>query len=147
VEIPAAEGRPAFRHTFAPRTLREQALAAAILVVSLVRAPALQVVSALAPRADGESFASLTMLDPLPGEAGMWWVLALNLALGGVLAFLCWLRLRKLGAARGHRLFWIITVALLGLLGFLCYRLLETRRAWRPLPAAEPAPPLLIATA
>jgi hypothetical protein len=154
VEVPDGAGQIAFRHTFAPRTLLERALAASIVVPSLLRPPALETIAALAPRKHGDAFTPYFLLDPLPGAPGFGWVLAGNLALGAGLSLLSLRRLRKLGATRSHQLFWTIAVGLVGPIGFVCYRTFETRRAWqrvkvvaKPEPAPEPAPALLIASA
>jgi hypothetical protein len=147
VTLPAAGGAPAFTHDYAPYTPAEKTLSVQMHGLSLMRPPMLMVASLLFPRT-GPTLGNPTdddtriLLDPLV-MLGARWVLVLDLLLGAALAALAFRRLTRLGAPRSRRLFWTAVVFCLGPVGFVVYRVCETKRAWHPVPETVKQPMLI----
>jgi hypothetical protein len=147
--VTSEDGNTLFTHEYRPYTLAEKATVAFIYAPALLRPPLTSVPSLLTPERKAYQFDRL-LLDPAVARAGRWLVPA-NLLVALALAALAWRRLGRLGVTEGRRRFWVAVVLVGGLPGWLCQRLVETRRAWAPLPAAEqapaPAPVLMIPNA
>ncbi len=113
-------------------------------MAALVYAPALAAAAAdlAAQPADARAEAPTSSAGccwiPAVARAGRWLVPA-NLIVALVLALLAYRRLGRLGITGGRRRFWVAVVLAGGLPGYLCQRLVETRRAWQPLPAPDKA--------
>jgi hypothetical protein len=146
IEIPEVDGHPGLRHTYRPRTLVERASALGIELASLIRAPAVQLWSAVSPESrHPHRYEPMGLTDVLVASRPS--LLVANLLLGLALAFLAWRRLGRLGAPAAERLFWTANVVALGLAAFICYRLLEPKRAWCSPPNPAPVRPLVIQSA
>ena len=141
------DGKLLFTHQYRPYTLGEKAVAAFVYAPVLVRPPLTALPSLLTPERNAHDLDRL-LLAPAVARGGHWLV-PLNLLVALALAFLTHRRLGRLGITGGRRRFWVVVVLAGGLPGWLCQRLVETRRAWRPLPAAEqpaPTPVLMVAS-
>lgn len=142
--VTTEDGRTVFTHEYRPYTLGEKATAALVVAPVLARPPLTALPSLLTPERNAHDLDRL-LLAPAVARGGHWLVPA-NLLVAIALAFLTHRRLRRLGITGGRRRFWVAVVLGGGLPGWLCQRLVETRRAWRPLPVPEqaPAPVLMI---
>jgi hypothetical protein len=127
------QGGTIFTHDYRPHTGTERALAFLTVAPSVLRPP---IIAALSPLAARGAFAlrPSLLLDQAvaAGERRVLFPLAL---LAVLLALLTHLRLRRWGTSPVRRDFWVCAVLLGGLPVFLCELLLETRRAWQPMPA------------
>jgi hypothetical protein len=144
-----ADGREIFHHYFRPRTLGERATEILIEGPTVLRPGVTLLASLLSSPARAYQPASLLFLDPAVA-LGSRAPLAGGLALTLLLAAFTFLRLRRLGLPSGRQAFWIAAVLLGGFPAYLCGRLVETERAWRPLarPAEpQPTPARLLLTA
>jgi hypothetical protein len=146
VTVPDFSGT--FSHLYAPYTLAEKMFVVYLAVPGLARPPLLSVLSlatAARPLARrGQEIQPAVLLDPMVSR-GAGGLVILDLALAAGLIALTWRRLRRLGTGLRRQLFWATIVGLLGVIGYLACRLLETSRAWREV-EQEPARPLLIRT-
>jgi hypothetical protein len=144
--VTSDDGKTLFTHEYRPYTLAEKATAAFVYAPALLRPPLTSAPSLLTPERKAHDLGRL-LLDPAVARAGQWLVPA-NLLVAIALALLAHRRLGRLGVTGGRRRFWVVVVVAGGLPGYLCQRLVETRRAWQPLPAADKAvatPILMIA--
>jgi hypothetical protein len=139
LDVTDADQRVVLHHLYTPRTLLERAIAASITAGTLLRPPLFSAVSRVVPFTVHRTPGPMWVLDPLIPIASGWLLLA-NLLIGAALAALAQRRLARLGAPLDRRLTWTIAVVLGGVPAYVCARLIETRRAWQALPAAEVAP-------
>jgi hypothetical protein len=127
-------------HQYRPLTGAEKAWAFVTIAASVLRPP---VISALSLLASDRAFTlgSSLVLDSVVATGQRQALLPLAL-LAVLLAAVTYFRLRRRGASPARRRFWVLAVALGGLPIFLCQQLIETRRAWLPMPAVPPGKPL-----
>jgi hypothetical protein len=135
--VTSVDGNTLFTHEYRPYTLAEKATAAFVYAPALLRPPLTSLPSLLTPEPKAFELDRL-LLDPAVARAGHWLVPA-NLIVALGLALLAYRRLGQLGVTGGRRRFWVAVVVAGGLPGWLCQRLVETRRAWQPLPAPDKA--------
>jgi hypothetical protein len=135
--VTSVDGKTVFTHEYRPYTLAEKATAAFVYLPALVRPPLTSLPSLLTPARKAYDLGRV-LLDPAVATAGHLLVPA-NLLVALGLALLAYRRLGRLGITGGRRRFWVAVVLAGGLPGYLCQRLVETRRAWQPLPAPDKA--------
>lgn len=134
--LPASDAHEAFAHDYRPRTAAEQWLAAGAMLWSTLRPPVLQVAAHVAPADARPGW----LFDPLVVGGRRTWLLALQLAFGGLLAWRAWRWQRRFGAQPGAAV-WVVQVALFGFVAFVLCVLLERRRRLQV--HEVPAPPPL----
>jgi hypothetical protein len=150
VSLPSARG---FRHEYRPYRLAEKAALLWVTAPSLLRSPALGLLSRFTEegtdpaRADNAGLA--VFLDPVVRLSAP--LLALNALVALALAALTLRRLHRLRVPMTRRLLWTGTVLLAGAAGYACARAVETNRAWTasgatPEPEVTTAARLLIQT-
>jgi hypothetical protein len=130
-------GQKLFTHEYRAYTAAEAVVTGLVYAPALLRPPLTSLPSLLTPEQKAFELDRL-LLDPAVARAGHWLVPA-NLIVALGLALLAYRRLGLLGMTGGRRRFWVAVVVAGGLPGWLCQRLVETRRAWQPLPAPDKA--------
>ena len=129
LEVRNRKGEKVFEHRFGLFRSEEKAWGAWIIAMSLLRAPLFQLGSFLGTSGDPRlSFYGATFVDPLLADFSRPWLLAMNLALGALLAWLAIRRLARFNAEPWRRRFWAGTVLLGGPILYGIYRMLETGR-------------------
>ena len=141
IEVRDAAGVLLFSHQYAPRTLHKRWIATRIYAQSLCRSPLLQVIR----------FASVagSTRNSLVVDGKHAWLLTFHLMFAVALAFLALRRLRALGQGAVRQAFWTTLILSGGLLVYVFYRMIESRRAYRPgkILSPEESRPLLIKSA
>jgi hypothetical protein len=127
-----------FHHRFQPHTFWERTAQLMAEAPTLLRAPVTTVGSLWREQRNAYRAGATLLLDPAV-TMGSRATVGGNLAVCLILAGLCFLRLRRLGVSGGRRTFWTGAVLLGGLPAYLCYRLVETNRAWKPVAISVPA--------
>jgi hypothetical protein len=128
-----AGGRTVLQHRYQPRTAAEKTLAFLTLGVSVLRPTIISLLSL--PATDRAFEAGQSLILDQAVAAGERQVLIPIAVLTVLLGALTHRRLRRFGASAARRRFWLAAVLLGGLPVFLCQLLVETRRAWLPMPA------------
>lgn len=145
LEVRDAQAVVVFEHTFTPQRLGERVLAAALLGHSLLRLPVAQV-AALASATPHMAYEYWWRDGLLTGRKRAWLLVA-HLAFAVALGWRCYRRLLRLGAPVSRCLGWAVLVGATGVLGWMLYRGVETRRAWHRPPVVQEPPRLLLRSA
>jgi hypothetical protein len=136
--LTAPDGGVAFQHHYRPRTIREHFFALLARLPTVLRPPVVALASLAVSPAKAFAFSRFPLdVATILGERA---ALAGNALLALALAAVTLRRLRKLGTPRRRQLFWTGAVVLVGLPAFVCQRLVETNRAWQPLPQDSARP-------
>jgi hypothetical protein len=138
--LPATDAHEAFAHDYRPRTAAEQWLAAGAMLWSTLRPPVLQVAAHVAPADARPGW----LFDPLVVGGRRTWLLALQLAFGGLLAWRAYRWQQRFGSRTGTAV-WVAQIALFGFAAFVLCVLLERRRRLQEHDGPAP-PPLRIGT-
>ena len=143
------KGKVLFTHHYRPHTFSEKTLELLSDVPTLLRSPVTTIPALWRTKQQAYDPSPTLLLDPAVAM-GTRWTLIGNLLICLVLGGVAFMRLRRLGASPGRRAFWTGAALLGGLPGYLCYRLVETDRAWKPVtlaaPVKAPAARLLLTT-
>ena len=135
-----------FQHEYQPRRAKERAMQLAGMGATVLRPPLSALPSLFASPKRVAVPGPRQLLDP-GVTLGLRGPLVVNVLLALALAALTFVRLGRLGCPGWRRWFWTVAVVMLGPVGYLCQRLVETARAWRPMPAEAVGPqvgPLLL---
>ena len=136
-------GKVLYEVTYRPTSLSQTLDRGLVYTGTILRSPVLTLLS-LGLEAPG-----IWPFDPLVTYGGRLWLIALNLALAGLLAFFTRRRLRRFHAGPSTLSFWTLLTLVGGLPVYLVFRFVEGKRAYTPVDVLEPVdiPPLLIHTA